>query len=410
MQSKCHVLLCSTSLLLILMIGTNLFAEGDEGYIYGKITLENGNIYQGVMRWGDEEAFWDDMFNSTKYDDIFDQLDISPREVKSFDDAKKSRRRRFWGWNDNNLIHTFKCRFGDIKKLRLRGSKSVYVTFKNGDELRISGGSNDIGANIYIMDNELGEIKLKWRRIETIEFIPTPQKLDYTFGEPLYGLVETVGGPFKGFIQWDEDETLSVDVLDGESKDGDLEIPFGKIRSIERYRRGALVTLKSGRELYLTGTNDVNKDNSGIVVKDERYGRVVISWREFKKITFQDEIVGSGPAYDDFKTPKALKGTVLFGGGDSAQGCMAYDLDERLGLEILEGELDGVEYMIPFSMIQKIIPERRWGSEVILKNGERLELEESQDVDDDNDGILIWTTDDDIYYINWDRVQEIAFE
>ena len=41
------------------------WAEGDQGYIYGKITMDNGNVYQGVIRWGDEEAFWDDMFNST---------------------------------------------------------------------------------------------------------------------------------------------------------------------------------------------------------------------------------------------------------------------------------------------------------------------------------------------------------
>lgn len=411
MGIKCQSVQWLIWFILILGAGTFLFAEGDEGYIYGKITLENGNVYQGVIRWGDEEAFWDDMFNSTKYDDVFDHYNISYRDVKSIDDeVTRKRRRRFWEWDDNNLIHTFKCRFGDIKMLRLRGSKSVLVTFKNGDELRISGGSNDIGANIYIIDEELDEVKLKWNRIQTIEFMPTPKKLDYTFGEPLYGTVETIGGQFQGFIQWDEDETLSIDVLDGESEDGDIEIRFDKIRSIERHRRGALVTLKSGREIYLTGTNDVNKDNNGVVVKDPRYGRVIISWREFKKITFKDDVEGSGPAYDDFKVPKLLKGTVTYGGSDSVTGRIIYDLDEGLDLEILEGKLDGVEYMIPFAMIKQIIPERRWGSEIVLRSGEKLELEDAQDVDDDNDGILIWSAEDDVRYIHWDRIQEIQFE
>jgi len=414
MRSRCHRQQWLFVLMLTVFLGSTLYAEGDGGYIYGKITLQNGNVYQGVIRWGDEEAFWDDMFNATKYDDVFDYYDISPRDVQSIDSARKSRRgRRFWDfnfWDDNKLIHTFKCRFGDIQKLRLRGSKSVYVTFKNGDELRISGGSNDIGANIYILDDELDEVKLKWRRIKTIEFLPTPKKLDNTFGEPLYGDVETINSQFQGFIQWDVDETLSVDVLDGESEDGDLEIRFGKIRSIERYRRGAMVTLKSGREMYLTGTNDVNKDNSGIVVKDPRYGRVVISWREFKKITFKDDVNGTGPAYDDFKVPKELKGTVKFSGGDAVTGRIIFDLDEGLDLEILEGEMDGIEYMIPFAMIKQIIPEKRWGSEVVLRNGEKLELEESQDVDDNNDGILILKSKDDVKYINWNRVQEIQFE
>ena len=137
MRSRCHRQQWLFVLMLTVFLGSTLYAEGDGGYIYGKITLQNRNVYQGVIRWGDEEAFWDDMFNSTKYDDVFDYYDISPRDVQSIDSARKSRRgRRFWDfnfWDDNKLIHTFKCRFGDIQKLRLRGSKSVYVTFKNGD-------------------------------------------------------------------------------------------------------------------------------------------------------------------------------------------------------------------------------------------------------------------------------------
>ena len=87
------------------------------------------------------------------------------------------------------------------------------------------------------------------------------EELDEKFGEPLYGKVETRGGTFEGFIQWDHDECLSTDELDGESEDGDVEIPFGRIRSIEKYRRGSLVVLETGRELYLTGSNDVDNDN-----------------------------------------------------------------------------------------------------------------------------------------------------
>ncbi len=45
-----------------------LFARDTDrsGMLYGTITMESGTQYQGVMRWGTEEAFWDDIFNSSK--------------------------------------------------------------------------------------------------------------------------------------------------------------------------------------------------------------------------------------------------------------------------------------------------------------------------------------------------------
>ena len=38
----------------------------DAGYIYGRIQTRTGESYEGPLRWGDEEAFWDDIFNATK--------------------------------------------------------------------------------------------------------------------------------------------------------------------------------------------------------------------------------------------------------------------------------------------------------------------------------------------------------
>ena len=48
-------------------------ADNTDGFIYGTVTTRSGNTYTGPMRWGDEEAFWDDLFHSSKeslpYDD-----------------------------------------------------------------------------------------------------------------------------------------------------------------------------------------------------------------------------------------------------------------------------------------------------------------------------------------------------
>ena len=53
--------------LALLMAAGIVYADGnnkDQGFIYGEITVKNGDTYQGPIRWGKEEAFWHDMFNS----------------------------------------------------------------------------------------------------------------------------------------------------------------------------------------------------------------------------------------------------------------------------------------------------------------------------------------------------------
>ena len=415
-----RMFLLSLGVIIFLSAFTVLYADGDEGYIYGKITMENGNVYQGVIRWEDEEAFWDDMFNSSKVDNVFEQYlydaDIDDLEDEIYDEWRDERRGKSWrvfnirigDHEPGHLTHQFKCRFGDIKKMELRGKSSVLLTFKNGEEIRIKDGSNDIGADIRVVDDELEEVELDWRRIDTIEFMPTPKKLKFKFGDPLYGEVETRTGRFEGFIQWDHDECLSTDILDGDSEDGDVKIRFENILSIEKYRRGSLVTLKSGRELYLTGSNDVDDDNRGVVVKVTGMGKVLIGWREFEKITFHDA-EGSGPSYDDFSTPKMLSGEVKTYDNKADSGRIIYDLDEAYDLEILDGENGDIEYKIPFRNIKSITPERRWGSLVKLRNGEELELEDERDVDEDNDGLIVWGKKNRLKYVPWRKVSEIVF-
>ena len=142
------------------------------------------------------------------------------------------------------------------------------------------------GAEVHVMDAELGKSTFRWSRIESVEFMETPNRLDDKMGNPLYGTIEFYGGEYTGFIQWDHDERLSTDILDGDTRDGDMKIEFGKLASIERDKGGSNVVTQSGRELYLRGSNDVNSGNRGIIVTTD-FGRVDIPWREFKESYFQ---------------------------------------------------------------------------------------------------------------------------
>jgi hypothetical protein len=389
----------------------------DAGFIYGKVTTEDGDTYEGPIRWGKEEVYWTDMFNASKEENK--NIDyLSSRELDELEDrnnySSNSLINKFinisWDDNDNRFIHEFACEFGNIKSMRLRSGSRVELKLKNGEYIDINGsGYNDIGAKINVLDSELGSIQLSWSNIDKIEFLPTPNRLNKKFGEPLYGTVESDLGQFTGYIQWDHDERVGTDVLDGDTNDDDVSIPFDKIESIERdgYSR-SIVVLKSGRKLTLRGSNDVDEDNKGIIVTTPGFGRVDLSWGDFDKVTFK-EAPGSGPTYDSFTTPQKIKGTVKVDNGDSHEGEIIYDLDEEYTFEVLNGEDDDSKYIIPFKNITSI--ERR-GSDralVTLKGGNTIMLEDAQDVSEKNQGILIKTKTDRVY-VPWDRVEKITLD
>lgn len=390
----------------------------DAGFIYGKVTTEDGDTYEGPIRWGKEEVYWTDMFNASKEENK--NIDyLSSRELDKLEDrnnySSNSLLNKFinisWEDNDNRFVHEFSCEFGNIKAMKLRSGSRVELKLKNGEYIDINGsGYNDIGTKITVLDSDLGKISLSWSNIDKIEFLPTPNKLNEKFGEPLYGTVESDLGQFTGYIQWDHDERVGTDVLDGDTNDDDdVSIPFDKIKSIERdgYSRSR-VELKSGRRLTLRGSNDVDDDNKGIIVTTPGFGRVDLDWSDFDKVTFL-EAPGSGPTYDSFTTPKKIKGTVKVDNGDTHKGEIIYDLDEEYTFEVLNGEDDDSKYIIPFKNIISI--ERR-GSDralVTLKGGNSIMLEDAQDVSERNQGVLIKTNSNRVY-VPWDRVEKITLD
>ena len=41
-------------------------ADDARGFLYGTVVVKGGTTYTGLLRWGNEESFWDDHFNGTK--------------------------------------------------------------------------------------------------------------------------------------------------------------------------------------------------------------------------------------------------------------------------------------------------------------------------------------------------------
>ncbi len=395
----------------------------DEGFIYGRVYTIDNKVYEGPIRWGKEEVYWTDIFNAGK------ERNQNLRYLSSRDRDKLDDRQSVWtNWNngnwyrwfgnwgdrrndyDNDYEHQFACQFGEIKAIIPSGRKYVDLEMQNGDKVSLKGeGYNDVGEEIRIMDPEMGDLDMDWGRIRKIEFMKTPKTLSNRFGKPLYGKVEAFGETFTGYIQWDHDERLSTDKLDGDADDGNISLEFSKIVSIERRGGRSIVKLKSGRELTMEGSNDVDSGNRGVIIMNKDMIAVDVPWREFDKVTFS-EPAGSLASYDQFAAQKPLSGSVVTKYGKSLTGKIVFDLDEESTYELLQGKQGDFEVITPFRDIKRVEPISDYRCRIELKSGKNITLEDAQDVNERNQGVLVFANaKSDPIYVLWEDVKSIDF-
>ncbi len=393
-----------------LLLSVNASVAAGDGYdasglIYGTVETESGNEYTGLLRWGTEEAAWGDLFNSTKED--------LPYLKKMSQESRRKSKIKILGvtvgyrWESGSSGRSFISRFGDIKEIIPGRGENFDLVMQSGSRFSMEGGSNDVGAKITVTDSSLGEVQLDWKKIERIVFKPTPRSVN-SEAYRLYGIVTTDHGKFEGYVQWDVQECLSVDKLDGDTDDGDVSIEMGRVKSIEKHNRsGSYVELKDGRRMLLEDSNDVDSDLRGIFVDDDRFGRVKISWDAFEKIEFR-ETGKSGAAYDTYGGGP-IEGTVVDYEGRTFSGHLVFDLDETETWELLNGDRNDVEYNIPFSKIRTLTPGPRDTSTITLRNGDKLELSDGQDVSERNAGIVVLRDNGREAYLRWDEIERIDF-
>jgi len=402
---KLHALWTAVAVLALAAIPAAAAEVG--GYLYGTVETVSGTSYTGELRWGTEEAFWDDLFNASKLDEP--ATGRLPRDYR-----QRSRKVSAFGlelsgpWNDSWSQRQLIVRFGDLAEIRPHGDDGAEITLRNGRTMRIEGGSNDVGGTVWVWDASVGKIGVDWVRIRSIRFAATPAAL-HPVGERLRATVKTTEGSFSGFLQWDSEECLTVDTLDGDTEDGRVSIPLGKIKSIARESRHASrVELADGRVLELSGTNDVDSSIRGILVEDPRFGRVEIPWEAFERADLE-VAADSGRGYGDYPALGDIRARVTSVAGKSREGKIAFDLDETQLWEMLDGAQGDIEYHIPFLRVKSIQPLSRLRTRVELVDGQTLELEGETDVSDDNAGVAFLdapgSLDDD--YLRWENVAKI---
>ena len=394
------------------VVATHPPPQAHDGFLYGRVTAVDGATYEGRLRWGrDQEAFWSDYFNGARREDPW--LAHVPPEL-----VPEGRRPRFFlgfriGEREGLAGRLFMVRFGQIARIEARG-REVQVTLKGGTVVDLDRfEASDFDDGLRVWDARRGVTDLQSAQIRTVELLPTPAlgRAPYR----LHGKVRTRQGDFTGFVQWDREECTGPEELDGHTADGaELSLRFDTIGSIARHsRESSRVTLLDGREIVLSGTNDVNHENRGISVDDPRYGRVSISWEAFERVDFG--AATSGPGYGDFPPARPLTGRVTTRAGRTFAGRLVYDLEESGTSETLDAPFQGVDYTLPFGRIAAIASpggeERGARPQVTLHGGEQLRLDLAGDLGEGNAGMLVFAEGrESPEYVPWTDVARIDLD
>jgi hypothetical protein len=344
--------------------------------IWGTVTTRRGT-HTGFIRWDKNEGSWADLL-----------------------DANKVTERRT---TDAGI------RFGNITRLdRIRDG--ALLTLRNGDVVRMGGGSTDLGPELRaltVIDPNTGWSEYDWRDLESIEFASAPPGTMAGEGR-LYGTLTTRDGvEFTGYLTWDVDEIFTTDVLDGEVDGREVAYPFGEIAEIHRQGRDAArVVLRDGAETTLSGTNDVNSSIRGISVSDPGLGQVLLTWDDFESVRLHPAEAEVG--YESFQHVGALEATVETESGERVRGALQWDRDEAAGWELLNGDQGDIEFSIEFSKIAGIEKTSR-GARATLLDGRTFELSGSNDVDSGNRGIVI-EADGETRLIGWSEFRSLRIE
>jgi len=200
-------------------------------------------------------------------------------------------------------------------------------------------------------------------------------------------------------ITWDEvDPDFPMEVLSG--------VRFGHLDSLVVLDgEHAELTLRSGTRLRLEprgGSRGYSSPDVHIEVPGER--EVEVEWDEMERVVF------SAPPATALPAARRLYGTALDRDGRRFTGYLAWDQDEILESDVLDGRETRrpSERQVRFERIRSLTPVNR-RTRVELRDGGVLELEGSNDVDRRNRGVRIADPGLGVIVVPWERLLEVRF-
>ena len=375
----------------------DLQAQSRVARIYGEVTTVMNKKVCGYITWG-KSLYWTDIFTAGKIENPY----MRYREVMGnvrFSDGQR----------DMPVEHEFSCRFGNIRSIRAIRADRIELGVRGGNLIELDRGrSAVIGNTLSVERNDGKTVNLMWDHISEIIFMAAPDSIAEPKDQPITGIVETPYGIYKGIVQWDMDENSLEALVDGRLDGSVVSVAFKNIRSIESLGNSSRVTLNSGRELNMWGENDVNATNRGIAVNMPSIGQVIVRWAEFKAFKSLPIEQVKLLSYDDFAAPVRLTGVVETRDGRVLRGVLAYDLDEAMDFELLDGRNGNLSYRIPFKYIREIEPKNYKYTWIKLAGGSELVLGGECDVTSANVGVLVFRAGEEVVYVRWRDVKRIS--
>ena len=156
--------------------------------------------------------------------------------------------------------------------------------------------------------------------------------------------------------------------------------------------------------MVLRGTKDVDRTNAGISVSDPGLGQVMVSWRDFSAVHFDEAPVET--SYEGFDGGRLIRGTLITESGEELTGEIRWDNDEEYTWEMLDGDDKGIEFKVEFSQIASIA-KRGYSAAVVLLDGRTFQLSGGNDVNPNNRGITVRTEDGSVHQLSWDDFREL---
>ncbi len=361
------------------------------GCLHGTVVTESGRELTGFLRNDAWDTWWDDILTANRIDspwsDYIDEDALAKERRAAYfrDHGLVDRLAYVLGGDDRKIDTTrqFLCRYGQVARIVFGADEATIETIDGGSH-RVQRRGRDLGGEWTVVAGD--SVVLDSGELQRIVFSPAPAGSAPPWRR-LGGTVTTAGATLSGFVSWDRSECSDLDELNGEADGRDHDLAMGTIASIAKDRDGSLVTLRDGRTLHLTGTNDVNADNRGIGVEVAGQGRITLPWKHFVRVEF-DPAAGSGPGRGDFDPGRELTGTARDRDDRRHEGRLVFDLDEGWTWDIFNGTADGTDHDLPFALIAAIEPVDG-GSRVTLRSGTVLELDEGTDATDENAGVLV---------------------
>ncbi len=352
------------------------------GEIQGTVETVAGEKHSGTIEWPDGSRFWDETLDCGR--PLAGDAPTEPKRDFKFSLFGV----RLFHDDDTDGLVGFAVPFGDIRSIVPQGEGEASIELRNGETVRVRRTGADLGTRgaAIGVESSSARVEIPWpdvRRVELAAGRPSGPA-----HERLWGTATTKAGKFTGFVRWDLDESVPADELDGKTEGRDFSIAFREIAAIEpEGSRAAQVSLRSGRVVVLSGTNDVNADMRGLEIRPPGQIAVTIEWSALERLDLTP--APEPPGYERYDGGRALRGTVRLKDGTTRTGRVAWDRGERYTFETLDGEADGITYAIPFGAVAAIHPVAGGRAEVRLRDGRTLTLGGTNDVDETNRGIWI---------------------